>query len=134
MFTLAGKTYTLPISRCTRSTATSNPASAAQSDYSARGVISLRGRIMPVLGLAARLDVDSELGEHSKIVIVDDGSQTVRVIVDAVKEALTVTHEQPEQDPTGTDSALIDAIAKLGDRPVVLLPASTIFTALDTAA
>ena len=84
--------------------------------------------------LAARLAIDSEPGEQSKIIILGSGSEIVGVIVDAVEEVLTVADEQLEQAPAGTDSPLIDAIAKLGQRLVMLLAASTIFTAIDTAA
>ena len=83
--------------------------------------------------LAARLGAHSEPGEQSKILIVDSGSEIVGVIVDAVEEVLTVADAQLEQAPADTASALVDAIAKLGDRLVVLLAASTLFTAIDTA-
>ena len=134
VFTLAGEQYALPIRQVHEIIRYKQPRSVASTEHSVRGVISLRGRIVPVYDLAARLDVSSEPGEQSKIVIVDSGSRIVGVIVDAVEEVLTVADGQLEQPPAGTDSALIDAIAKLGDRLVVLLAATTIFTAIDTAA
>jgi hypothetical protein len=44
-----------------------------------------------------------------------------------------VSEEQIEEVP-GADMTLIDAIAKLGDRLVVLLKPSTIFATADAAA
>src|SRR5208283_6146299 len=85
-----------------------------------RGVISLRGRIVPVYDLAARLQVSSELTDSTKIVIVEAGSETAGVIVDDVEEVLTVEDEQFEEVP-GADNELIDSIAKIDDRLVVLL-------------
>jgi purine-binding chemotaxis protein CheW len=91
-----------------------------------RGVISLRGRIVPVYDLAARLGVPSQLTEQTKIVIVEAGNETAGVIVDGVEEVLTVEDEHM-QDAPGADSTLIDSIAKVGNRLVVLLKAGAIF-------
>jgi chemotaxis signal transduction protein len=49
------------------------------------------------------------------------------MIVDGVEEVLTVEDEQM-QDAPGADTTLIDSIAKIGNRLVVLLKASAIFT------
>ncbi len=58
--------------------------------------------------------------------IVESGDETAGVIVDEVEEVLTVEESDFEEVP-GADSELIDSIAKLGDRLVVLLKPSTIF-------
>jgi purine-binding chemotaxis protein CheW len=79
-----------------------------------------------VQDLAARLGASSELTDESKIVIIETGHKTVGVIVDAVNEVLTVADDQIEDAP-GADKTLIDAIAKIEDRLVVLLDPSTIF-------
>ena len=71
---------------------------ASRTDW-VRGVISLRGRIVPVYDLAARLGIHSELGDDAKIVIVEAGSETAGVIVDGVEEVLTVSDEQIEDVP-----------------------------------
>ena len=73
-----------------------------------------------------------ELSEHTKIVIVEAGSETAGVIVDGVEEVLTVQDEQM-QDAPGADTTLIDSIAKIDDRLVVLLKASAIFSEPDLA-
>jgi purine-binding chemotaxis protein CheW len=95
-------------------------------------VISLRGRIVPVYDIAARLGVPSELSEQSKIVIVEVGSETAGVIVDGVEEVLTVEDEHLQEAP-GADTTLIDSIAKIGTRLVVLLKPSAIFSEPDLA-
>ena len=133
VFTLAGEQYALPIKQVQEIIRYSPPRSAASSDYSVHGVLSLRGRIIPVCDLAARLAVSSELGEHTKIVIVETGAQTIGVIVDAVDEVLTVEEQQIEPAPAA-DARLIDAIARIGERLVVLLTPSTILSGLEAAA
>jgi purine-binding chemotaxis protein CheW len=127
VFTLGTEHYALGIQQVHEIIRYSEPRSVASRADWVRGVISLRGRIVPVYDLAARLGVPSELSEQSKIVIVEVGSETAGVIVDGVEEVLTVEDEQM-QDAPGADTTLIDSIAKIGNRLVVLLKAGAIFT------
>ena len=127
VFTLGTEHYALGIQQVHEIIRYSEPRSVASRADWVRGVISLRGRIVPVYDLAARLGVPSDLSEQSKIVIVEVGSETAGVIVDGVEEVLTVEDEQMQEAP-GADTTLIDSIAKVGNRLVVLLKASAIFT------
>jgi purine-binding chemotaxis protein CheW len=127
VFTLGAEQYALPIKQVQEIIRYQQPRSVASNDCSVRGVISLRGAIVPVYDLASRLSVSSEVTEHTKIVIVEAGEQTVGVIVDGVDEVLTVAADELEGIP-GADTTLMDSIAKIGERLVVLLKPSTIFT------
>ena len=133
VFTLGAEHYALPIHQVHEIIRYSDPRSVASRADWVRGVISLRGRIVPVYDLAARLGVTSELSEQTKIVIVETESETAGVIVDDVEEVLTVEDNQIEEIP-GADSTLIDSIAKIGDRLVVILKPSTIFSGVGIAA
>jgi purine-binding chemotaxis protein CheW len=132
VFTLSGEQYALPIGHVQEIIRYSPPRPVASSDYWVRGVLSLRGRILPVYDLAARLGIASEVSEHSKIVIVETGSETTGVIVDDVDEVLTVEAEQFEE-VASANPTLIDAIVKVGDRLVVLLAPATIFGGIEMA-
>src|ERR1700748_205474 len=133
VFTLGAEHYALPIHAVNEIIRYAEPRSVASRTDWVRGVISLRGRIVPVYDLAARLGVQSELTEHTKIVIVEAGAETAGVIVDGVEEVLTVEDEQM-QDAPGADTTLIDSIAKIGTRLVVLLKAGAIFDEPELAA
>jgi purine-binding chemotaxis protein CheW len=128
IFTLGAEHYALPIQQVHEIIRYAQPRSVASHTDWVRGVISLRGRIVPVYDLAARLGVTSELTEQTKIVIVETEAEVAGVIVDDVEEVLTVEDEQLEEVP-GADATLIESIAKIGDRLVVLLKPSTIFGA-----
>ncbi len=130
VFTLGTEHYALPIQQVHEIIRYSEPRSVASRADWVRGVISLRGRIVPVYDLATRLGVPSELTEETKIVIVEAGSETAGVIVDGVEEVLTVEDEQMQEAP-GADTTLIDSIAKVDDRLVVLLKPSAIFAEPD---
>jgi purine-binding chemotaxis protein CheW len=132
VFTLGTEQYALPIQQVHEIIRYSEPRSVASRAHWVRGVISLRGRIVPVYDLAARIGLASELTEQTKIVIVEVGSETAGVIVDGVEEVLTVEDEQLQEAP-GADTTLIEAIAKIDDRLVVLLKPSAILSAPDLA-
>jgi purine-binding chemotaxis protein CheW len=133
VFTLGAEQYALPIEQVHEIIRYYEPRSVASRIPWVKGVISLRGRIVPVYDLAARLGLNAELTEATKIVIVEADSEIAGVIVDEVEEVLTVDNQQFEEVP-GADSELIESIAKIGDRLVVLLKPSTIFETLELAA
>jgi purine-binding chemotaxis protein CheW len=132
VFTLGTEEYALPIQQVHEIIRYAEPRSVASRADWVRGVISLRGRIVPVYDLAARLGLASELSEQTKIVIVEAGNETAGVIVDGVEEVLTVEEGQLQEAP-GADTTLIESIAKIGDRLVVLLKPAAVFSAPDLA-
>jgi len=90
-----------------------------------RGVIGLRGKIIPIFDLASRMGLETG-SEPGKIVIVESGTGQVGVMVDEVEEVLTVSSEQLEDVPSATSTA-IEAIAKIDDRLVILLNPAGLF-------
>ena len=132
VFTLGAEHYALPIQAVNEIIRYAEPRSVASRTDWVRGVISLRGRIVPVYDVAARLGITSELTEQSKIVIVEAGSETAGVIVDGVEEVLTVEDEHMQEAP-GADTTLIDSIAKIGNRLVILLKPTAIFSESELA-
>ncbi len=132
VFTLGTEEYALPIQQVHEIIRYAEPRSVASRADWVRGVISLRGRIIPVYDLAARLGLASALSEQTKIVIVEAGNETAGVIVDGVEEVLTVEDGQLQEAP-GADTTVIESIAKIGDRLVVLLKPAAVFSAPDLA-
>ena len=134
IFDLAGDPYALPISQVHEIIRYTPPRAIASNDPWAQGVINLRGVIVPVYNIAARLGLEAEISEHSKIVIVESDTQSAGLIVDAVDEVRTVTRDQLEQ-ASCADQTLIDSIAKMDDdRLVVLLNPTNILSDVALAA
>jgi chemotaxis signal transduction protein len=96
------------------------PRSIASDVPSVTGVISLRGKIVPICDLAYRLGVSAGSTEGAKIVIVDSGGATVGVTVDELEEVLTVSLDDLEPMPAA-GSELARGIARIGDRLVIVL-------------
>ena len=126
VFSLAGEEYALPIGAVHEIIRFTEPRSVASEVDWIRGVIGLRGKIIPIFDLGARLRLATGDGEPGKIVIVEAGTSQVGVMVDDVEEVLTVTSEQLEPLPTD-GGEVIEAIAKIEDRLVILLNADGLF-------
>ncbi|MEB2180768.1 chemotaxis protein CheW [Xanthomonas campestris pv. raphani] len=94
-----------------------------------RGVINLRGAVVPVVDLQARLGrADSSIGKRSCIVILAteqaQGPQVIGVLVDAVNAVIELTDHDIEAAPSfGTHIRrdLLRGMGKVGERFVVLL-------------
>lgn len=120
VFSLGEEEYALPITQVHEIIRWTEPRSVTADQTWVRGVISLRGKIVPVYDLAARLGLLAERPEHAKIVIVETAHDVAGVVVDDVEEVLTVDVDQLDAVPAAGDPA-IEAIAKIDQRLVVLL-------------
>jgi purine-binding chemotaxis protein CheW len=127
VFSLGDEEYALPIADVHEIIRYTEPRSVASSVDWVRGVISLRGKIVPVYDLASRLGCAArDDADERKIVIVEAANQLAGVVVDDVAEVITVDADQLERIPSA-DEAAIDAIVKLDDRLIVLLSPAGLF-------
>jgi purine-binding chemotaxis protein CheW len=126
VFSLGSEEYGLPITQVQEIIRYSRPRTIPSAPMSVRGVINLRGKIIPVVDLKSRLGLPPDEEAESKIVIIEAGSVTAGLVVDEVDEVITVDEEQLEQAPTG-DVGYIEAVAKVGDRLLVLLDLAAMF-------
>jgi purine-binding chemotaxis protein CheW len=126
VFSLGTEEYALPIGSVHEIIRYTEPRTVASDAEWIRGVIGLRGKIIPIFDLAARMELDNVGSEPGKIVIVESGTGQVGVMVDEVEEVLTVSSEQLEDVPSATSEA-IEAIAKIEDRLVILLNPAGLF-------
>jgi purine-binding chemotaxis protein CheW len=131
VFSLGSEEYALPIGSVHEIIRYTEPRTVASDAAWIRGVIGLRGKIIPIFDLAARMELDNAGSEPGKIVIVETGTGQVGVMVDEVEEVLTISGDQLEDAPA---SDAVEAIAKIEDRLVVLLDPEGLFARAGTAA
>ncbi len=94
-----------------------------------RGVINLRGKVIPVVDLRRKFGMDStEDTEETCIVVVEVDANgqalTMGVVVDEVAEVLDVAADQVEPAPTfgaAVDTTFIQGMGKVGDKVIMLL-------------
>jgi purine-binding chemotaxis protein CheW len=96
-----------------------------------RGVINLRGIIVPIFDLRARFGGGiTETTKSHVVIIVAVGTRVVGLLVDAVSDILTVESESirpvPEMDRRAED-AFIDGLVALDQRMVTLISLDNLF-------
>ena len=95
------------------------------------GVINLRGKVIPVVDLRGRFNL--EVGEQTKdnrIVVIDIGGKDIGMVVDAVTEVSRIAAdavEPPSSFITTADSEYLLGIAKLNNRLIILLDLQRVF-------
>ncbi len=96
-----------------------------------KGVLNLRGTIVPVHDLRARFGVGlTEATETHVVVIVLIGTKTVGILVDAVSDIIGVPNEDIRPVPAGQSMGDMSAIGGLVTAPqgmVALLDLNTLF-------
>jgi purine-binding chemotaxis protein CheW len=102
-------------------------------DY-VRGVINLRGVVLPVVDLKARLGRGvTEANPKHVIIVVSTGARTLGLLVDAVSDILTARASDIQPTPDlarDNQSAFVDGIAVLDQRMVTLLSMEKLATSL----
>ena len=106
-------------------------------DY-VRGVINLRGAVLPIVDLSARLGLGAVEPEPRHVIIVCRiGVQMVGLLVDAVSDILTVTDDliQPTPD-VGSDRvrAFVSGVMAIDGRMISLISLDRVLPALDSEA
>ena len=86
-----------------------------------KGFINLRGNVIPVVSMRERFgQFEEAYTERTCVVIVQVGSREIGLIVDAIKETITIEPEKisPQPTTTSTGNAYILGIAQLGGSDV----------------
>lgn len=133
VFSLGEEEYALPVTSVQEIIHYTQPRAVASEAHWIRGVISLRGKIIPVADLGARLNLQTEERDGGKIIVVESGSVTAGVVVDDVDEVLTIDETQLDSVPAAGTEA-IDGIVKIDDRLIILLDLESLFGGIDLAA
>ena len=102
-----------------------------RSPHFVKGVINLRGRIIPVVDLRERFGMPpDEPTKETRIVVAESSNTRVGLVVDSVSEVLLLATDTVELTPevaAGADAEYIRGIAKLGERLVLLLELDGLF-------
>ena len=90
-----------------------------------RGVINLRGAVLPIVDLAARLGLgNAEATARHVIIVTQIGSQMVGLLVDAVSDILTVTDDMVQPTPevaSDIAKALVRGLLAIDGRMISLV-------------
>ncbi len=103
------------------------------SESSVKGVVNLRGSVIPVISLRNKLNFsDVEYDKSTRIIVVEYNNKNIAFIVDEVSEVLRINSsiiEKPPEMTTSIETAYINGVAKLENRLLILLDLDKILTA-----
>lgn len=89
------------------------------------GVINLRGKVIPIIDLRSRFNLERRAHDkHTRIIVIEISGMVVGFVVDSVSEVLRIqasTIEPPPSVVSGVDSDYISGVGKLSDRLLILL-------------
>ena len=92
-----------------------------------RGVINLRGKVIPVMDVRARFGLpDRDYDERTCIIVINVDSTEVGLVVDEVSEVADIPESQVEPAPRtnkNTESSFIQGMGKMNNRVKILLDA-----------
>lgn len=90
-----------------------------------RGVINLRGSVLPIIDLAKRLDlVPEEPSERSVVMITQIGSQVVGLLADAVSDILTIDTSTIQSTPEmsqDSGTSFVKGLLAMEDRMISVI-------------
>jgi purine-binding chemotaxis protein CheW len=140
-FQLAAEVYGLEILKVREIMGLMKITRVPQSSSHIRGVINLRGKVIPVLDLRRRFGMEiTPDTEQTCVIVVDivtgEGTIMMGVVVDAVSEVLDVAQNQIENAPSlgsQDETAYLLGIAKIKNEVKILLDIDQVVTSADCA-
>ncbi|WP_039017990.1 chemotaxis protein CheW [Halocynthiibacter namhaensis] len=103
-----------------------------------RGVINLRGTVLPIVDLAARLALPPDEGnDRSVVIVVQQNGETVGLLVDAVSDILTIARSDLQTPPdmaADNQHRFVSALIIEDDRMIRVLDLQSTLTTGETIA
>ena len=128
-FALANEEYGLEILKVREIIGYMEITAVPQTPHHVKGVINLRGQVIPVIDLRAKFGMDTaETTEETCIIVVEichaDRKFSTGIVVDHVQEVLDIAGEDIEEAPqfdSEVDTSFILGMGKIGDSVKILL-------------
>jgi purine-binding chemotaxis protein CheW len=137
-FRLGGEGYGIDILKVQEIRGYEKPTAIANAPAFIKGVINLRGVIVPILDLRVKFQLaQASYDEFTVVIILNVAGRVVGVVVDAVSDVLTLDAESirptPEFASAAFDSQYITGLATIDQAMLILLDIEKLMTGADMA-
>lgn len=130
-FEVGGQRYAVAIASVREIRGWTEPSSMPDAEPCIMGVINLRGEILPLMDLAAKLGlVTPEINERSVIIVVEIGENTIGMLVDSVSNIIAPPEEEIKEPPEGAktgDDNYVAALTLVEENIVRILDLGALF-------
>lgn len=136
-FSLLGEVFGLPILDVREIIRMTEITPVPQAPDFVKGVINLRGQILPVVDLRKRFGIDpKDNDEHTRIVVVELTNSAVGLIVDSVSEVLRIPADVVAPPPSLVAGSIgaeyIKGIGHYDERMIILIELRKVFNDEET--
>jgi purine-binding chemotaxis protein CheW len=100
------------------------PTRVAHAPSFVKGVVNLRGVIVPIMDMRIKLGVDAQYNGFTVVIVMNIGNRTVGMVVDSVSDVLELDANQIRPAPeiaAAIDSRHVTGLGKVGERILILL-------------
>jgi len=122
---LGSEEYAIDILRVQEIRSYEEPTRMVNAPVFVKGVINLRGVIVPIVDLRLKLNIDKvEYNEFTVVIILNVRGTVIGAVVDAVSDVVTLTTESIKAAPqfeTSIDSRFITGLADVGERMLIVM-------------
>lgn len=128
IFKLNNEFYGIPIERVTSIEKIQKSTRIPNSPNHLKGVINLRGEVIPLIDLRQKLNMETkEIDHNSRVIIVFDEEVVAGLIVDSSSEVIEINKNSIDNIPTSAENnslSYISGIGKQDNRLIILLELS----------
>ena len=124
-FTLGDEEYAIDILRVQEIRSYEAPTRMVNAPSFIKGVINLRGVIVPIVDLRLKLNIDKvEYNEFTVVIILNVRGTVIGAVVDSVSDVVTLTTQTIKPAPqfeTSIESRFIIGLADVGERMLIVM-------------
>ncbi|MEI7447415.1 MAG: chemotaxis protein CheW [Burkholderiales bacterium] len=136
-FRLGEEEYGLDILKVQEIRGYEQPTRIANAPAFIKGVVNLRGVIVPIVDLRLKFNLGSaEYNDFTVVIILNLGARVVGIVVDSVSDVMELAPEQIRPAPevgAAVDADFITGLGTLNDRMLILIEIERLMSAADMA-
>jgi purine-binding chemotaxis protein CheW len=136
-FTLGPEEYAIDILKVQEIRGYESPTTIANAPSFLKGVINLRGTIVPIVDLRIKFNVGNvEYTPFTVVIILNVGNRVVGIVVDSVSDVTTLRSDQIRPAPefaATVDTKYIKGLGTLGERMLIVIDIERLMISQDMA-
>ena len=133
-FRLGGEEYGIDILRVQEIRSYEQPTRIANTPEFLRGVVNLRGVIVPIVDLRLKLACAAEFNAFTVVIVLNVKGRVIGAVVDSVSDVCELGGDMIKPAPlmnSGVDMSFITGIANVGERMLILMDIEGLMSASD---
>jgi len=133
-FRLGGEEYAIEILKVQEIRGWEAPTAIANTPEFIKGVINLRGTIVPIVDLRLKFKGEAKYDEFTVVIILSVARRVLGIVVDAVSDVITLAPAQIRPAPEfggSLDTRFITGLGTVGERMLILTDIERLMTSRD---